>query len=157
MKINFSDQQKKHISHVALVVGLASFFLGGILSPLSVISLPAAWWLFKDLEYRRNIKAIESALPMLDGIYGGRHYVGKNTEVVASKRIDDPRKSGPLVVEQLCKTDAGNWFKFRFSTKTLSGVPYDFDVAPCEENEAKLWLETKPEVYRKLFGNPEAA
>lgn len=157
MRMNFSDKQKKTMSHAALVVGLACLFVGGMLAPLSVISLPAAWWLFKDLEYRRNIKAIESALPLLDGIYGGRHYVGKNAEVVKSKRIDNPRVAGPLTIEQLCKTKSGQWFRFRFSTRTMSGVPYDFDVAPCEEVEAKCWLEKWPDVYRKIFGDPEAA
>lgn len=157
MANNFSRKSKSVIAQSALIFGLVFYLYGEEISFLSVIALPAAIWLVYQLEKDRNLMAIESALPLLNDIYAGRLYVGKYVEVVESRRLDDPRLAGPLIIEQLCKTKSEQWFKFRFSTKSFSGIPFNFDVAPCDEMDARLWLEKYPDVYRKIFGNPEIA
>lgn len=157
MAKNVSRKTKSIIAKSALFFGLVFYLYGEEFSFLSIIALPAAIWLVHQLEKDRNLMAIESALPLLNGIYAGRLYVGKNAEVVESRRLDDPRVAGPIIIEQLCKTKSGQWFRFRFSTKSFSGIPFNFDVAPCDEMDARLWLEKYPDVYRKIFGNPEIA
>lgn len=156
MKIRMSFTHKKRIAQSAVALSFLCLIIGGTIGTLAMIGVPAVLWLFSEFHRGQNLKAVQRALPMLDGIFDGRQYVGKNAVLVESRWLDDLNED-PLVIEQLCKTENGHWFHFRFSTKNGSGVPYGFEVAACDESQAKRWLEKSPDVYRRIFGEPRIA
>ncbi|TCJ15190.1 hypothetical protein EZJ19_07730 [Parasulfuritortus cantonensis] len=105
----------------------------------------------------RNLQAINAALPMLDCVVGGRRFVGTESVAIATRRVDKLDRPGPLILEQLCRTRVGQWFKLSFQTDNGTGYPFGLAVQPISENEAKNWLEQDPDIYRRFFGEPEIA
>lgn len=159
MKNNLSIKQKKKIAATVLCIGLIGM-LWHMIFILVVLatSLLLLGQFHHELHRAKNIKAIESALPMLDGIFSGRRYIGKESEVVDTIKYENQYSSKyPISIEQLCKTKAGNWFKFKFSTKSGTGIPYDFSVIPLNELDARYWLEKNQALYHRFFGDPELA
>lgn len=149
---------KKMIALATLALGVICFFVVGKLTFGSAFAVPAAWWLFEQYNREQHRKAIDTALPMLDRIYAGLHYVGTNSQVIDSRTCDDRRLTNGLSrIEQLCKTKRGNWFIFRFTIRLGTCVPCNFDVIPCDEAKARQWLEKSTDVYLRVFGEPESA
>lgn len=158
MKKNLSLKVKKQIALATLALGVICFFVGGKLTFIAAFAAPAVWWLLEQYNREQHRKAIDTALPMLDGIYAGLHYVGTNAEVIDSRTWDDRRLTNGLSgIEQLCKTKRGNWFIFRFTIRLGTSVPCNLDVIPCDEDKASRWLEKSTAVYRRVFGEPESA
>lgn len=141
-----------------LTIGGPTLFQFGV-DPLIALATGATglMWLATIVEKFQTQSAIERALPMLNGIYEGLLYVGRECVAIQTQRIDDPAVSGPYIFEQLCKTNTGRWFKLRFSTRSFSTTPMHFHVRICNEREAKRLLGGNSELYRQYFGEPDIA
>lgn len=157
MRMVFSVKNKKLIAYTALGVAITCWLIGHNASIVSVISVPALWWLLSEHFLEQKQKGISSALATLDVIYAGIRYVGRHAVVIESKMSGNPRSNGRLAIEQLCKTYKGNWFTFTFTMMGATGIPRNCAITPCDERGAKRWLEKFPATYRREFGEPEAA
>lgn len=143
------------IGLAGLLLSIGCFFLEWYFVGLALFFLVAWGWFITRLHLRSS-RAIDKALPQLDLIYGGMRYVGKESEVVATRTLTES-KSEIVHLEQLCRTKSGTWFKFRFSLALGDTRTREHEVLPCSEDEAKVWLEREPEQYRRFFGEPELA
>lgn len=78
--------------------------------------------------------------------------------MIATRRLDNPRKLGPLWLEQLCRTKNGAWFSLYLETINGSGFARGLDLKPLSELDAAVWLERDDhELYCRLFGEPKLA
>lgn len=152
----FTVKQERNIAIVGLVIATVFFFVGWGTAGTMFLLVSGYKFMEKSLMLR-NGRAIENALPQLDVICGGMHYLGSESEVVATHRLDDRRSPGPLLLEQLCRSNRGIWFKFRFVVEHGTGGASGFEVRPCSEVDAAMWLEREPEQYRRFFGEPKLA
>lgn len=103
----------------------------------------------------KNTQKIDKALPMLDGIFEGKKYVGKNCTVIKTNKLF--LQGHVFLANQLCKTENGNWFHFRFTLSDKNQMPFDLSVSPCDEEEVKYCLENDISTYKHHFGEPELA
>jgi hypothetical protein len=149
-------KQKRNIWIVGLVIAMVFFIIGWVTPGTALLLLSGYWFLEQSLTLR-NGRAIDKALSQLDVIYGGMRYLGAESEAITTRRLDNRYRPGPLYLEQLCRSKSGAWYKFRFIVVHGTGVPVDFEVQPCSEAEAALWLEREPEQYRRFFGEPKLA
>lgn len=140
-----------------VIIGFALAFAGlSVYSVMAgVIALIALYRLLRCIEGERNWTAIQGALADYEAIIGGALWVGKDAEVLASDRVDDPTKPGPICCEQICRTKNGAWFIF-YVTVTHSRV-IARDLRPCDEATARRRLQRHKEVYVRCFGQPTAA
>lgn len=108
---------------------------------------------------RRNINIVNSAISLLDGIYGGCRYIGKEAEVVTTLRVETDRYGCYLTYAvQLCRTKSGHWFEFSFGTSHGGEIVFTRQtVKPLTEREARERLESDPPKYFQIFGKPEVA
>lgn len=111
--------------------------------------------MLRKLEGAQNWKAIQAALSDYEEIINGKNWVGKDAEVLASDRDDDPTKSGPVRFVQVCRTKNGAWFLFQVAV--IHGRLVDRCITPCDEAEAKSRLRHHRDIYVRLFGQPTIA
>jgi len=154
----FTKAQKIYIALVALVIGIAIITDKFSFTLAFFLAFPLMVRLVRYMNSIKNHLAIEGALPTLDVIYGGVRYLGSESEVVTTRRVDDPREPGPLRFEQLCRTKSGAWFCLYFETINGSGFARGPNVKPLRDHDAAIWLEQADhEQYRRFFGEPKLA
>lgn len=116
------------------------------------------WFIFcysRKLEGERNWKAIQGALDDYEELISGYRWIGKEAEILASDRVDERNKPGPVEFEHICRTKNGTWFVFYVAV--TRGRVVGRSLRPCNERQARARLENHPEVYVRVFGQPEAA
>lgn len=152
--------QNKSMLSVALVCCAAGLYFGQgyIVSGSTVVGLFVLYRLMRRIEADRNYALIfKQAFEDYEEIIGGRLWVTKAAEIIASDRVDDylSRAPGPIEFEHVCRTGNDSWFIFRVSVS--NGRIISRTLQPCELNDVKWRLERHPDAYVRLFGQPAAA
>jgi len=139
------------------IAGIAYAFIGhGVYASWSIVLAVLALYRWSRLiEGERNWKAIYGALTDYEEIIGGQLWIGRDAEILASDRLDDQRKSGPVCFEHICRTKNGAWFLFEVSV--MHGRVIERRLEPCDEAKAKGRLRRHQDVYVRCFGQPTAA
>lgn len=139
------------------IAGFAWAFIGQSAAAAwaGVIALFAVLQWMRQVEGERNWAAIQGALADYEEIIGGQLWSGKDAEVLASDRVDDPTRSGPVRFEHICRTKNGAWFLFEVAV--IQGRLIDRDLSPIDEATAKLRLQSHQDAYIRCFGHPTAA
>lgn len=139
------------------ITGFAWVFIGqtAYSAWAGVIALFALLRWMQRVEGEKNWKTIQTALANYEEISGGQLWCGKNAEVLASDRVDDSTKSGPVRFEHICRTKNGAWFLFHVAV--THGRLVDRDLTPIDEATARLRLQPHRDAYIRCFGQPTAA
>jgi hypothetical protein len=142
---------------VVVVIGFA-WALAGLSAYSAWAGIPAVLALTRLLRRiggERNWTAIQGALSEYEEIIGGRRWVGKDAEVLASDRLDDPTEEGPVRFEHICRTTNGAWFLF--DVAATHGRIVGCNLRPCDEATAQSRLRRHQEAYVRCFGQPTIA
>lgn len=139
------------------IVGFALAFIAqaAYAAWAGVVAMFALLRWMRQVEGEKNWKIIEGALAKYEVIIGGQLWNGKDAEVLASDRLDNPRQSGPVRFEHICRTKNGAWFLFQVAV--THGRLVDIDLTPIDEATARLRLQSHRDVYIRCFGQPIAA
>lgn len=123
----------------ALLVMIPTYFaVNGATEPFNLVTE----------ECRR--RALAKALPSVNRIMDGRLYKGEDAEIIDTDE-------GYYIVAQLCRTSSGNWFGLTISLDLGKTDPSSVSLNPVSDAAAKKQFESKPEQFRKFFGEPEIA
>lgn len=149
--------KQRVIAMMVLLLGCVGFAIGtpATAIPGGLATVIAGVWILKNKHATRNRFALESVLPQIDVIIGGRRFIGTESEMITSRRWDDPAEAKtPLDIEQLCRTNNGAWFSVRFQTRSGSGRTQNVKVTPLDEDQARTWLEQTNDsaLYERFFG-----
>lgn len=149
--------RNKALLTVIAIIGFAFAFAGlpGYSIVAGVLASLALFRIFRCLEGERNWSAIQGALNDYAEIIDGQLWVGKDAEVLASDRVDDPKERGLVCFEHICRTKKGAWFMFHAAV--THGRLIDRSIRPCDEATAKYRLQRHKEVYVRCFGRPTNA
>lgn len=135
-------KNKKTIYGAVLLISLAATAVGGGITVVAVLTAAIAGNRWSRLARSdKNVIARDSAIKSLDMEMSGLRYLGSESTVYATRRLDLQWEPGPLEFEQLCRTIRGTWFKFRFSTINGSGRAQNFEISPITDADAQEWLE----------------
>jgi len=157
--MKLSLRNKKMLAAIT-TIGLAGLFFTKF--PFAVgagiISLGALLRLLRITEGERNWKTIQNVQSVLadyEEIIDGQLWFGKDAEILASDRVDNPREPGPVVFEYICRTKNGAWFVFDLGV--ISGRVVHYNLNPCDEATAKKRLQRHKDVFVRCFGQPTNA
>lgn len=140
-----------------VIAGFAWALLGhGVSATIAgVLGLLALLRWLRRMEGERNWNAVQGALVGYEEIIAGLLWSGKDAEILASDRVDDPREAGPVCFEHICRTKNGSWFLFFVAV--TQGRIVDRSLKPCDEATAKRRLERHQDIYVRCFGQPTTA
>jgi hypothetical protein len=127
---------------IALIIGL-------LIGLVVLVGAVLRW------DEQRNQKALQRALADYEGIVSDQLWKGSEAEVFASERKYNPRVSGSVCYEYVCRTKNGAWFVLRVAV--FHGSIVERSLTPCNEMEARRRLEPHPEAYVRCFGQPRIA
>lgn len=157
LMLRLTTREKFQTAGGSIIVAIAGLVVSGWALIGSAVFTVAALVLLGQATREARLHKIEQALAQLDAIYDGRRYVGSDCVAISTRRTDNPGEVGPLCIEQLCRTRAGNWFSFRFEVREGMKKAAITGVNALTEAEARTWLESDADAYRLHFGEPELA
>lgn len=122
-------------------------------------SIIAAWVYIKNDIRNKTNKTIKTALKDLNIISGDKRFYGSRSRIILSNPsvIITASSTNKYEIEQLCKSDKGQWFLFYFTTRNGTALPESFSVAVLSEAEARKYLVKDSDIYVTEFGEPEVA
>jgi hypothetical protein len=121
----------------------------------AVAGISALMRLVRTIEGQRNWTALNNALDDYEEIIGGQLWSGRDAEILASDRLDNPREPGAIRYEHICRTSSGAWFIFKVDV--AMGRVLFREAHPCDDAVAKQRLERHQSAYVRCFGKPATA
>jgi len=154
MKLLFSN--KKVLVAVAIIGFACVFFVKGSFTLFAgIIGFFALFRLLRITESERNwntIQNVQSILTDYEEIIDGQLWSVKDCEILAMDRVDNPRESGPVVFQCICRTENGAWFLYEVGV--ICGRVVHTSLNQCNEDTAKSRLQRHKDVYVRCFGQP---
>lgn len=119
-------------------------------------------WLYikNDMLKIRNKtnETIKTALGELNIISDDKRFDGSRSRMILSNpSVITASSTNKYKIEQLCKSDNGQWFVFCFATWNGAALPESFSVVALSETDARRYLAKDADLYVTEFGEPEAA
>lgn len=146
--------KNKLVLAIAAICGVGLMLTHFVLIGALIFAI-STWKLLRLYDGERNWEAVQSALSDYEEIVSGSLWIGKQAEVLACDRVDNPRDSGPVRFEQICRTGNGQWFLFHVAV--LHGRVLERNLTPLDKDHARLRLEGHKDVYVRYFGEPSVA
>jgi hypothetical protein len=144
---------KLYLSTVVIVGGAVTVKGSGLIALFACLTaLLALLRLIRVVESQRNWGAIQHALQGVNEFIAGQRWVGNESEILASDRLDDPAGPGPVRFEHICRTRAGSWFLLEVQVKM--GCVLHRALRPCDEATARDRLQRHQAAYVRCFGQP---
>jgi hypothetical protein len=109
----------------------------------------------RDSHHRTSLS---KALSKVNTVIDGKRYVG--CEAIAVRTLNtyaDKHNGLTLWASHLCRTQSGDWFVLSFGVNDKKVVLTDSFIFAIHEDEARIFLETNPELYRLYFAAPAQA
>lgn len=150
--------QNKYVLSALLIGCVAGLYFGRgyFFSGSAIVGFFILFRLSNRIAGERNHDAIfKRALENYEEVINGRLWTTKGAEIIASDRCDHPRDTGPVKYEHICRTSNGSWFIFR--VEAIHGRIVLRTLKPCDQTEVKWHLESHPDAYARIFGQPTAA